>query len=157
MLQALQSLPPRARAWLFLTVALGLHVIDEASNDFLTTFYNPMVLSLREQLGWFPMPTFTFWPWLIGLTLAVLLLFALVPSVARGGRWVKPFGYFFAALMLLNGIGHIAFAITEGRMVAGVWTAPLLLAASVYLLKALSQTTTPPQTNADTIASSRGP
>ena len=129
-------MPRQARAWLALTAALALHVADEASNDFLA-FYNPMVLRLRETLGWFPMPTFTFWPWLIGLTLAVLLLLALTPSVARGGRWVRVAGYPFAGLMLLNGVGHIALSVAEGRMMPGVWTAPLLLAGSVYLLSAL--------------------
>ena len=130
-------MPRHARAWLALTAALALHVVDEASNDFLA-FYNPMVLRLRETLGWFPMPTFKFWPWLIGLTLAVLLLLALTPSVARGGRWVKIAGYPFAALMLLNGMGHIALSVAQGRMLAGVWTAPLLLAGSVYLFNTLS-------------------
>ena len=130
-------MPRHARAWLALTAALTLHVVDEASNDFLA-FYNPMVLRLRETLGWFPMPTLTFWPWLIGLTLAVLLLLALTPSVARGGRWVKIAGYPFAALMLLNGMGHIALSVAQGRMLAGVWTAPLLLAGSVYLFNTLS-------------------
>src|SRR5687768_16072815 len=135
-------MPREARAWLALTTALALHVVDEASNDFLA-FYNPMVLRLRETLGWFPMPTFTLWPWLIGLTLLVLLLLALTPSVARGGRWVKVVGYPFSALMLLNGICHIAFAIAEGRMVAGGWTAPLLLAGSLYLFKVLLDSRSP--------------
>jgi hypothetical protein len=129
-------MPRQARAWLVLTIALGLHVVDEASNDFLA-FYNPMVIRLRETLGWFPMPTFMFWPWLIGLTLLVLLLLSLTPAVSRGGRWVKLAGYPFAVLMLLNGIGHIAISIAEGRMVAGVWTAPVLLAGSIYLVSAL--------------------
>jgi len=50
---------------------------------------------------------------------------------------VRIAGYPFAAIMLRNGAGHIAFSIAEGRMVAGVWTAPLLLAASIYLIAAL--------------------
>ena len=129
-------MPRQARAWLVLTVALALHVVDEASHDFLA-FYNPMVTRLRATLGWFPMPTFMFWPWLIGLTLLVLLLLSLTPAVSHGGRWVKLAGYPFAVLMLLNGIGHIAISIAEGRMIAGVWTAPVLLAGSIYLVSAL--------------------
>lgn len=128
----------QARAWFLLTTALALHVVDEAVNGFLPSFYNPMVVRMRERFDWFPMPTFTFWPWLIGLTLLVLLLYALVPAVARGGTWVKVAGYPFAAIMLLNGIGHIAFSVIENRMVAGVWTAPLLLAASVYMFNGLT-------------------
>jgi len=82
-LEYVQRIPREVRAWLALTTALAQHVVDEASNDFLS-FYNPMVLRLREQLGWYPMPTFSFWPWLIGLTLLVLCLYALTPSVGRG-------------------------------------------------------------------------
>ncbi|MEW5917516.1 MAG: HXXEE domain-containing protein [Gemmatimonadota bacterium] len=129
----------QAGAWFALTAALALHVVDEASNDFLG-FYNPMVLRIRDTLGWFPMPTFTFRPWLIGLTLLVGLLFALTPWAARGSRGAKVAGYAFAAIMLLNGIGHIALSIGERRMVAGVWTAPLLLATSLYQLWALQST-----------------
>jgi hypothetical protein len=131
-------MPRQARAWLALTVALALHGVDEASNDFLD-FYNPMVLRLRETLGWFPMPPLTFWPWLIGLTLLVLFLFALTPSVARGGRWVRFAGYPYAVIMLLNGVAHIAISIAQGRVMAGAWTAPLLLAAATYLLVALTR------------------
>jgi hypothetical protein len=140
-------MPRQARAWLILTIALALHVVDEASNDFLAS-YNPMVTRLRETLGWFPMPTLTFWPWLIGLTLLVLLLLSLTPAVSRGGRWVKVAGYPFAVIMLLNGIGHIYWSVAAGRMVAGVWTAPLLLAGSVYLFNALNQKATA-RTSAD--------
>lgn len=129
----------RARAWLALTAALALHVIDEASNDFLSTFYNPMVLRMRERFGWFPMPTFEFRSWLVGLTLAVLILLLLTPAVSRGGRGAALAGYVFAAIMLLNGIAHIAFSVIEGRMVAGVWTAPILIAASLYAVRAFSQ------------------
>lgn len=129
-------MPRLARAWLALTTSLALHVVDEATNDFLS-FYNPMVLRMRERYDWFPMPTFTFWPWLIGLTLLVVFLYALTASVRRGGRWVKVAGYPFAFIMLLNGIGHIWFAVSEGRMIPGVWTAPLLLAASLYMFIAL--------------------
>jgi len=129
-------LPRKARAWLALTIALALHVGDEATTDFLG-FYNPMVLQLRQTLGWFPMPTFSFWPWLIGLTILVLLLLALTPFVARGGRWVQIVGYPFATIMMLNGIAHVGFSLAEGRMIAGVWTAPLLLVAAPHLFATL--------------------
>jgi hypothetical protein len=42
------------RAWLLLVGALAVHVLDEALTNFLD-FYNPLVLSIRSQLPWFPM------------------------------------------------------------------------------------------------------
>ena len=52
-------------AWLWLVVALALHVIDEASTGFLDV-YNPTVRALRERFGWFPMPEFRFDVWADG-------------------------------------------------------------------------------------------
>ena len=46
-------------AWIWIWAALALHVADEALNGFLY-IYNPTVLAMREKLGWWPMPTFTF-------------------------------------------------------------------------------------------------
>lgn len=53
-------------AWLLLVTALALHVFDEATTGFLP-LYNEVVLGLRERLGFFPMPTFTFPGWIGGL------------------------------------------------------------------------------------------
>ncbi len=39
------------QAWVALTLALAVHVADEALNDFLS-FYNPLVTSLRWRVGW---------------------------------------------------------------------------------------------------------
>lgn len=92
-------------AWLALCAALALHVADEALTGFLS-IYNPTVEALRERLGWFPMPTFTFTVWLTGLITVVVLLVSVSPFVFRGARWVRPLAYLFAVVMLLNGIGH---------------------------------------------------
>jgi hypothetical protein len=71
-------------AWLAATLALGLHVADEAMHNFLA-WYNPQALRIRRFLGGFPFPpTLTFWPWLIALSLAVLILAALTPQAYTG-------------------------------------------------------------------------
>jgi hypothetical protein len=55
---------------------------------------------------------------------------------------VRPLGYVFAVIMLLNGIGHTAGTIA-GRSVAsvhfarpmpGFYSSPFLIAAAIYLL-----------------------
>ena len=134
-------------AWLALTGALALHVVDEASTGFLSV-YNPTVLDLRHRWSWFPMPTFEFGPWLGGLIFAVVVLFALSPLLFKGVRAIRPLAYFFAVMMILNALGHTAGTIA-GRSVAGVrfarpmpgfWSSPLLLAASIWLLVELRRT-----------------
>lgn len=120
-------------AWVALCLALAVHVIDEALTDFLS-FYNPTVLAIRERLSFFPLPTFTFRSWLAGLILAVILLLLLSPFAFRKARWMTPLSYFFGAIMLGNGLLHIAGSFYLGRAMPGGYSAPLLLAASVYLL-----------------------
>src|SRR5687768_6742057 len=85
-------------AWVALAIALGLHVTDEALTGFLPR-YNATVRSMREAAPWVPLPTFTFWVWLTGLVLLVLLLFALSPLVFRGAGWLRPVSYFLGVLM----------------------------------------------------------
>jgi hypothetical protein len=123
-------------AWIALTVALACHVADEALTDFLSV-YNPSVLALRDRLGWFPMPTFTFGVWLTGLCALVVALFALSPLAYRGSRFPRAVAYPYAAIMLLNGLGHAAGSVYLGRWAPGTTTAPLLFATSIWLFVAV--------------------
>ena len=47
---------------------------------------------------------------------------------------MRPIAYAFAGFMLLNGLFHIAISVYMGELVSGVYTAPLLLVASVILI-----------------------
>ena len=122
-----------AAAWVALTTAFALHVVDEATHDFLS-WYNPAVLSLRDRLGWFPLPTFEQGVWLAGLIIAVLVLFALTPLVARGRRWIVPLAYIYASIHLVNGLGHLGMSAYAWEWIPGVFSSPLLLAAGAWLL-----------------------
>jgi len=134
-------------AWVLVCLALAAHVTDEAFTGFLSV-YNPTVLALRAKLGFWPMPTFEFREWLTGLIVAVLLLLALSPFVFRGARWIRPLFYFFAVLMIANGLGHTAgtilghsvSSIRFARPMPGFYSSPLLLTASVYALVQLRRT-----------------
>lgn len=122
-----------ARAWLYLVAALGIHVLDEALTGFLD-FYNPLVLQLRERLGFWPMPTFTFGAWLSGLIVAVVILALLTPAVRRGATGTRVLCWLFAVIMLGNGIGHLAGSVYFQRWLPGATSAPLLLIAAIMLL-----------------------
>jgi hypothetical protein len=120
-------------AWLVAAVALALHVADEASHDFLS-WYNPRALRVRRALGGFPFPpTFTFWPWLLGLIAGVLVLGGLTPFAYGGAGWLRPVAYFLAAIHIANGLLHMGGSIVARRLVPGVWSAPVLLAAGLWL------------------------
>ena len=123
-------------AWLALTLALAAHVADEAATDFLSV-YNPLVAAARQRFGWFPMPAFTFAVWLTGLIVLVAILLSLTPLANRAVPSLRLAAYPFAAIMLLNGIGHLAGSIYFRRWMPGATTAPLLLVASIWLWRAV--------------------
>src|SRR6267142_2831300 len=116
--------------WVFLCLAFCVHVADEALTGFLPV-YNATVLAMRSEYAWFPMPTFDYGKWLIGLIVANVVFLLLTP-----------FAYFFAGVHLLNGMGH-TLATIFGQTVSsvhfprpapGFYSSPLLLAGSIYLL-----------------------
>ena len=125
--------PNYAWAWVALCLALALHVTDEALTDFLSV-YNPTALAIRQRLPFLPLPTFTFQVWLAGLILAVILLLALSPFAFREAKWIAIPAYMFGVLMLGNGLQHIIGSIYMGRLMPGVYSSPLLVICSVYLL-----------------------
>ena len=127
-------------AWILLCLAFCSHVADEALTGFLNV-YNPTVIAMRDRLSWFPMPTFEYREWLVGLIVANLILLALTPFAYRNARGLRPLAYFYAGVMLLNGLGHTVFTVL-GRTVAsvqfprpapGFYSSPLLLITSIYL------------------------
>lgn len=123
-----------ALAWTALTGAFALHVWDEAAHNFLA-MYNPVATSLRARLSPVPFPpVFDYRTWLIALLSALVLLLALVPVVRRGGRWVVPAAYMYAAVHVANGMGHIVVSLASGRLAPGVLSAPLLLVAASWLV-----------------------
>jgi hypothetical protein len=128
--------PPRrfGHAWLALTLALAAHVADEALTDFLS-LYNPTVEALRARFPWFPMPVFTFDVWITGLILLVVVLLLLAPLAYRGALFTRIVAYPFAVIMLLNGLGHLAGSLYLARWAPGTTTAPVLLVASIWLIK----------------------
>ena len=127
------SVNHRGWAWVGLCLALAVHVFDEAMTDFLSV-YNPTAQAIRERLPFLPVPIFTFETWLTGLIVAITILLVLSPFAFRRAKWMRRLSYPFAILMLLNGLGHIAGSYYLRRLMPGVYSAPLLLAASIYLL-----------------------
>jgi hypothetical protein len=119
-------------AWIFLCCAFLIHVIDEALNDFLD-LYNPTVAELTKAYPFLPLPIFTFDIWLTGLLLVITLLFILSYYAFQQRKWIIILSYFYATIMLLNGLGHILGSFYLGDMMPGVFSSPLLLLTSVNL------------------------
>jgi hypothetical protein len=119
-------------AWLVLTACLALHVADEAAHDFLA-LYNPIASRIRAAVPFLPVPVFSFPVWLAGLILAVIVLASLSRFAFLGRAWIRPASYVYAVFMLFNGLTHIVGSLYARRPLAGVVSAPLLVAASIFL------------------------
>jgi hypothetical protein len=118
------------RAWVGLAGALAIHGVDEALTNFLSV-YNPAVRTIRERFPWLPLPTFSFGVWIGGLAAGIVLLFALSPLAFRGVRWIVVFAMPFSVMMAANGLGHVGSSIYTGRFMPGVYSSPVLVAASL--------------------------
>ncbi len=67
----------------------------------------------------------------------LLLLAALIPSVAHGRRWALRLAKLWAIVEILNGASHMMIALIEWGYYPGVWTAPLLLIFGAALGRSL--------------------
>jgi hypothetical protein len=119
------------RPWLALTLALALHVADEAAHDFLG-FYNPFVMMLRDVtlIQW--LPTFEFRPWLIGLIVAIAALLAAGQFATE--RALRVLALPYGLIMFLNGCAHIGMSLYTQRMIPGVLSSPVIGACAAWLL-----------------------
>jgi hypothetical protein len=123
-------------AWVTLCAALAIHVADEALTGFLSV-YNPTVRAIRERMPFLPLPTFTFRIWLGGLVGAVIGLASLAPFAFNRAAWMAVPASAFAIFMLGNGMLHIGASIYRRRLMPGVYSAPLLIAAAAWLLRSI--------------------
>jgi hypothetical protein len=120
-------------AWLALAAALAIHVVDEALTDFLSV-YNPTVGKIHARFPWIPLPTFSFRVWIVGLSAGITLMFSLSPLAFQGARWIVVAAVPLSVMMVGNGLGHIGGSIYMRRLMPGVYSSPVLIAASLFLL-----------------------
>jgi hypothetical protein len=120
-------------AWVALAVALALHVADEALTDFLSV-YNPTVRKIRARFPWIPLPTFSFGVWIAGLAAGIALMFLVSPLAFQGARWLVLVALPLSVMMIGNGLGHVGGSLYLRRFMPGVYSSPVLIAASVFLL-----------------------
>jgi hypothetical protein len=120
-------------AWVMMISVIAMHVFDETVTEFLP-FYNQLVFNLRESIGFFPMPTFSFGLWLGGLIFSIAVGFALTPIVHHGGRIIRMLTTVLGILMTLNACTHMIGSIYMGRLLPGFWSSPFLLFTAAHVV-----------------------
>lgn len=124
------------RAWIAFAIAIALHVTDEATRGFLP-LYNANVQAIRARFPLLPIPTFTFLEWILGLGAGILLLFCLTPKAMYGARWIRTVAFPLGIVIgIANGTWHILYSLYMHRLMPGVISAPLIIAAGIWLLVA---------------------
>lgn len=119
-------------AWICLTVAIALHITDEALTGFLPV-YNSVAEGARNRHPWILLPTFAFPVWLGCLVLGVVLLLALTPFITRGPNWIGLTSVVLALVMIGNALGHVGASLYWRRPAPGVYSSPVLFMAAVTL------------------------
>jgi hypothetical protein len=123
-------------AWVAFALALGVHVADEATHDFLSV-YNPLVKAIRARLPFLPIPSFSFGRWLGGLIAGIVLLLALSPLAFEGNAVLRAIAWPLAILVGIgNGALHLIGSAWYRRLMPGTYSAPLMILAGLWLLGA---------------------
>ncbi len=125
-------------AWLALTFAFVIHLLDEAHRDFLA-IYESTATEVQSQLPFLPWPTVGMW--LAGVGLLVLALFAVTPLAFRGSRWMRWAAYAFAGLTAWNAGAHFIDWLRTFHATPGTWSSLLLLIAAAMLYVAARRAT----------------
>lgn len=121
--------------WLFFGYTVALHVLDEAGHNFLAV-YLPNAHAIRRAAPFLPIPIFTFESWIGSLALGLTLWLLLTPLALQGQKWLRGVAIPVAMVVgILNGAAHIVSSIYMGRMMPGVYSAPLLLLSGTVLLR----------------------
>jgi len=134
-------------AWFALCLAFSVDIGGEWSTG-LPPVYDPAVVLLRKQWGWFSTSSFEFRDGLEWLVLACGILFVFTPVAARGMRGLRPVAWSFAILMFLNALGQTLFFILGGSVAAvrfqhpgaGFYSSQFLFVTSLWLMYRLRRT-----------------
>lgn len=138
------NLKPLGLPWFILCLSFALNILDERLHDFLG-YYNPTVLTLYGHFSWFPRIDLTLGEWLAIVLGTDVVLLLMTPWALRKAGFIRPIAYAFATLMFLKGLGTIlisAIGQTVGSVhftggAPGIYSSPLLMVASCFLLLCL--------------------
>lgn len=123
-------------AWVSFALAVAVHIADEAAHDFLSV-YNPIVRTIRARVPFLPIPTFRFSVWIGGLIAGIALLLVLSPLAFAGDERLRLIAWPLALLVGIgNGLLHLFGSAWTKRWMPGVYSAPLIILAGLFLLHA---------------------
>lgn len=125
-------------AWLVLSLAFALHVADEVLNGTFA-FYRDLADFMADYLPMLKFPAFRPEVWLINLSGAALALIALTWLVYKRQGPMRFASYAFAIFATANAMLHIMVSLAVAHTMPGSLTAPLMLAAALFLFASIPE------------------
>lgn len=125
-------------AWLVLSLAFALHVADEVLNG-TSAFYSNLADFMTNYLPAVRFPAFRPEIWLINLSGAALALIALTWLVYKRRGPMRFASYVFAIFATANAMLHIMVSLAVSQAMPGSLTAPLMLAAALFLFASIPE------------------
>lgn len=122
-------------AWLLACIVFAIHIFDEAMNGTFG-FYSDLERLVTELLPSLNIVPFNFEVWLVNIAGTLAILFLLTPLVRAQNPLMIPASFLFAAFLSGNSALHLLMAMSRGSLVTGSVTAPLMLAAGLFLFLA---------------------
>jgi hypothetical protein len=123
-------------AWLLACVVCVAHIADEVYNGSYG-FYSDLVSILAFVSPAIQLAPFQFDVWLLNISGAMIVMFALTPLVHIQRPIMVLASYVFALMLTANATMHIAFSLSANKALAGIQTAPLLLIAGLFLFTSI--------------------
>jgi hypothetical protein len=119
-------------AWFLACIVFALHIVDEALQGSFG-FYSDVEQLLTNLFPSLSITPFNFDVWLLNMTGTLVALFLLTPLVHAGHRLMVPGSFAFAAFLTGNSAFHLMMLLGRGDPVTGSITAPVMLAAGIFL------------------------
>ena len=119
-------------SWLLACVTFAIHIVDEALRGSFG-FYSDMEAMMTNVMPSMHMAPFNFDVWLLNMSGSLLVLFLLTPLVYARNALMIPASFIFATFLTGNAALHLVMAVAQQRVVTGSETAPLMLAAGLFL------------------------
>ncbi|MBD3349581.1 MAG: HXXEE domain-containing protein [Candidatus Eisenbacteria bacterium] len=121
--------------WLFLCLALAIHVAEEIGSGFLSA-YDLALEAMRRLVPYVEVPHVSLTVWLGGSIGVVAVLALLTPLAYRGARGMRVLMLWVIGLALANVAGHLGGSILAGRMIPGAYSTIALAVACAYAIMA---------------------
>lgn len=123
-------------AWLVVCVVLAVHIVDEVVNGSFG-LYEDVGRVLMIVFPSLELPPFQRDVWLVNLGGTLIVLFALTWWVRARSPLMATASYLLAAFATANGVLHLLAVAALKGLVPGAWTAPVLIAAGLYLFTSI--------------------